>query len=102
MAARKPSAIDSVYIPDDLSDSESNFSFDSDINFLDCSSSSSEIDHDSINLQSVRQRCKIDMKNTPPLPPVPFRGNPELTVNIANNASILNYFELILMIKYYE
>ncbi|GFX89858.1 piggyBac transposable element-derived protein 4 [Trichonephila clavipes] len=53
MAARKRSAIDSVYIPDDLSDSESDFSFenDSDINFSDCSSSSDESDHDSINLQ---------------------------------------------------
>ncbi|GFU16325.1 piggyBac transposable element-derived protein 4 [Trichonephila clavipes] len=95
MAARKRSAIDSVYIPDDLSDSESDFSFesDSDINFSDCSSSSDESDHDSINLQSVRQWCKIDMKNISP-PPVPFRGNPGITVNIANNASILNYFEL--------
>ncbi|GFX67677.1 piggyBac transposable element-derived protein 4 [Trichonephila clavipes] len=95
MAARKRSAIDSVYIPDDLSDSESNFSFDSDIIFSDCSSSSDESDHDSINLQSVRQWCKIDMKNIPPpLLPVPFRGNPGITVNIANNASVLNYFEL--------
>ncbi|GFW03840.1 hypothetical protein TNCV_2049561 [Trichonephila clavipes] len=61
MAARKRSAIENVYIPDDLSDSESNFSFDSDsdINFSDCSSSSDESDHDSINLQSVRQWCKI-------------------------------------------
>ncbi|GFV99960.1 nucleolar pre-ribosomal-associated protein 1 [Trichonephila clavipes] len=57
MTARKRSAIDSVYIPDDLSDSESDFSFDSDsdINFSECSSSSDESDHDSINLQSVRQ-----------------------------------------------
>ncbi|GFW14939.1 piggyBac transposable element-derived protein 4 [Trichonephila clavipes] len=95
MAARKRSAIDSVYIPDDLSDSESDFSFDSDsdINFSDCSSCSYESDHGSINLQSVRQWCKIDIKNIPP-PPVPFRGNPGITVNIANNASILNYFEL--------
>ncbi|GFW54094.1 piggyBac transposable element-derived protein 4 [Trichonephila clavipes] len=83
MAARKRSAIDSVYIPDDLSDSESDFSFDSDINFSDCSSSSEESDHDSINLQRVRQWCKIDMKNILP-PPVPFRGNPGITVNIAN------------------
>ncbi|GFW80914.1 piggyBac transposable element-derived protein 4 [Trichonephila clavipes] len=97
MAARKRSAIDSMYILDHLSDSESHFSFDSDsdINFSDCSSSSDESDHDSINLQSVRQWCKIDMKNIPP-PPVPFRGNPGITVNIANNASILNYFELFL------
>ncbi|GFW64987.1 hypothetical protein TNCV_392531 [Trichonephila clavipes] len=74
MAARKRSAIDSVYIPDDLSDSESDFSFDSDsdVNFSECSSSSDESDHDSINLQSVRQWCKIDMKNIPP-PPVLFR-----------------------------
>ncbi|GFT50513.1 piggyBac transposable element-derived protein 4 [Trichonephila clavipes] len=82
---------------DDLSDSESDFSFesDSDINFLDCSSSSDGSDHDSINLQSVRQWCKIDMKNIPhPPSSVPFRGNPGITVNIANNASILNYFEL--------
>ncbi|GFU16364.1 piggyBac transposable element-derived protein 4 [Trichonephila clavipes] len=89
MTARKRSAIDSVYIPDDLSDSESDFSFesDSDINFSDCSSSSDESDHDSINLQSVRQWSKIDMKNIPPPPsPVPFRGNPGITVNIANNA----------------
>ncbi|GFW23326.1 piggyBac transposable element-derived protein 4 [Trichonephila clavipes] len=88
MAARKRSAIDSVYIPDDLWDSESDFSFDSDsdINVSDCSSSSDESDHDSINLQSVGQWCKIDMKNIPP-PPVPFRGNPGITVNIANNAS---------------
>ncbi|GFX52310.1 piggyBac transposable element-derived protein 4 [Trichonephila clavipes] len=91
MAARKRSAIDSVYIPDDLSDSESYFSFDSDsdINFSNCSSSSDESDHDSINLQSVRQWCKIDMKNIPPPPPVLFRGNPGLTVNIANNAILL-------------
>ncbi|GFU13863.1 piggyBac transposable element-derived protein 4 [Trichonephila clavipes] len=35
------------------------------------------------------------MKNIPPPTfPVPFRGNPGITVNIANNASILNYFEL--------
>ncbi|GFW26533.1 piggyBac transposable element-derived protein 4 [Trichonephila clavipes] len=94
MAARKRSAIDSVYIPDDLSDSESYFSFDSDINFSDCSSSSDESDHDSINLQSVRQWCKIDMKNTPLPSPLLFRGNPGITVNIAINASILNYFEL--------
>ncbi|GFX57313.1 piggyBac transposable element-derived protein 4 [Trichonephila clavipes] len=96
MAARKRSAIDSVYISYNLSDSESNFSFDndSDINFSDCSSSSDESDHDSINLQSVRQWCKIDMKNIPPPLPVPFRGNPGITVNIANIASILNYFEL--------
>ncbi|GFX25968.1 piggyBac transposable element-derived protein 4 [Trichonephila clavipes] len=86
MVARKRSAIDSAYIPDDLSDSESDFSFDSDINFSDCSSSSDESDHDSINLQSVRQWCKIDMKNIPPPPPVLFRGNPGITVNIANNA----------------
>ncbi|GFT65351.1 hypothetical protein TNCV_1559891 [Trichonephila clavipes] len=68
MAARKRSAIDRVYIPDDLSDSESDFSFDSDsdINFSDCFSSTDESDHYSINLQSVRQWCKIDMKNTPP------------------------------------
>ncbi|GFS69306.1 piggyBac transposable element-derived protein 4 [Trichonephila clavipes] len=86
MAPRKHSAIDSVYIPDDLSDSESDFSFysDSDINFSDCSSSS---------LQSGMQWWKIDMKIIPP-PPVPFRGNPGITVNIAYNASILNYFEL--------
>ncbi|GFY21969.1 hypothetical protein TNCV_3296131 [Trichonephila clavipes] len=78
MAARKRSATDSVYIPDDLSDSESYFSFDSDsdINFSECSSSSNESDHDSINLQSVRQWCKIDKKNIPPPPPVLFRGNP--------------------------
>ncbi|GFW80642.1 hypothetical protein TNCV_3234941 [Trichonephila clavipes] len=79
MAARKRSAIDSVYIPDDLSDSKRDFSCesDSDINFSDCSSSSDESDHDSINLQSVRQWCKIDMKNIPPpTSPVPFRGNP--------------------------
>ncbi|GFW87232.1 hypothetical protein TNCV_5125841 [Trichonephila clavipes] len=86
MAARKRSAIDSVYIPDDLSDSESDFSFESDrdINFSDSSSSSDESDHASINLQSVRQWCKIDMKNVPPPPPspVPFRGNPGITVNI--------------------
>ncbi|GFV57943.1 piggyBac transposable element-derived protein 4 [Trichonephila clavipes] len=84
MAARKHSAIDSVYIPDDLSYSESDFSFDSDsdINFSDCSSSSDESDYDSINLQSVRQWCKIYMKFIPP-PPVPFRGNPGITVNIA-------------------
>ncbi|GFV72289.1 piggyBac transposable element-derived protein 4 [Trichonephila clavipes] len=89
MADRKSSAIDNVYIPTDLSDSESDFSFDSDsdINFSDCSSSSDESDHDSINLQSVRQWCKIDMKNIPPPPPVPFRGNPGITVNEANNAS---------------
>ncbi|GFU52113.1 piggyBac transposable element-derived protein 4 [Trichonephila clavipes] len=90
MAARKRSAVYSVYIPDDLSDSESDFSFDSDsdIKFSDSSSSSDESDHDSINLQSVRQWCKIDMKNIPPPPlPVPFRGNPGITVNIANNAS---------------
>ncbi|GFW80913.1 hypothetical protein TNCV_3779932 [Trichonephila clavipes] len=81
MAARKRSAIDSMYILDHLSDSESHFSFDSDsdINFSDCSSSSDESDHDSINLQSVRQWCKIDMKNIPP-PPVPFRGNPGITL----------------------
>ncbi|GFV47940.1 piggyBac transposable element-derived protein 4 [Trichonephila clavipes] len=49
-----------------------------------------ESDHDSINLQSVRQWCKIDMKNIPPPPsPVPFRGNPGITVNIANNAILL-------------
>ncbi|GFX71550.1 hypothetical protein TNCV_2695381 [Trichonephila clavipes] len=73
MAARKRPAIDSVYIPDDLSDSESDFSFvsDSDINFSDCFCSSDESDHDSINLQSVRQWCKIDMKNIPPPSPVP-------------------------------
>ncbi|GFV39459.1 uncharacterized protein TNCV_4796561 [Trichonephila clavipes] len=58
-----------------------------------------ESDHDSINLQSVRQWCKIDMKNIPPPPPVLLIGNPGITVNIANNASILNYFELFLMIK---
>ncbi|GFX01486.1 piggyBac transposable element-derived protein 4 [Trichonephila clavipes] len=90
MAAGKRSAIDSVYIPDGLSDSESDFSFenDSDINFSDCSSYSDESDHDSINLRSVRQWCKIDMKNIPPpTSPVPFRGNPGITVNIANNAS---------------
>ncbi|GFU64632.1 piggyBac transposable element-derived protein 4 [Trichonephila clavipes] len=77
------------------SDSESDFSFesDSDINFSDCSFSSDESDHDSINLQSVRQWCKIDLKNIPPSP-VPFHGNLGITVNIANNASILNYFEL--------
>ncbi|GFV30649.1 piggyBac transposable element-derived protein 4 [Trichonephila clavipes] len=89
---RKRSAIDSVYIPDDLSDSESDFSFDSDsdINFSDCSSSSDESDHDSINLQSVRQWCKIDIKNIPPPPPsVPFHGNPGITVNVANNAILL-------------
>ncbi|GFU31248.1 piggyBac transposable element-derived protein 4 [Trichonephila clavipes] len=35
------------------------------------------------------------MKNIPPpTSPVPFRGNPGITVNIANNASILNHFEL--------
>ncbi|GFU43072.1 ERI1 exoribonuclease 3 [Trichonephila clavipes] len=90
MAARKRLEFDSVYIPDDLSDSESDFSFesDSDLNFSNCSSSSDESDHDSINLQSVRQWCKIDMKNIPPPPPpVLFRGNPGITVNIANNAS---------------
>ncbi|GFX54189.1 piggyBac transposable element-derived protein 4 [Trichonephila clavipes] len=90
MAARKRSAIESVYIPNDLSDSESDFSFenDSDINFSDCSSSSDESDHDSINLRSVRQWYKIDMKNIPPpTSPVPFRGNPGITVNIANNAT---------------
>ncbi|GFU37452.1 hypothetical protein TNCV_4273971 [Trichonephila clavipes] len=86
MAARKRSAIDSMYIHDDLLNSESDFSCDSDINFSDCSPSSNESDQDSINLQSVRQWCKIDMKNIPP-PPVPFRGNPGITVNIANNAS---------------
>ncbi|GFS69276.1 HTH La-type RNA-binding domain-containing protein [Trichonephila clavipes] len=64
------------------------FDSDSDINFSDCSSSSDESDHDSINLQSVRQWCKIDMKNIPPPPPpVLFRGNPGITVNIANNAT---------------
>ncbi|GFV30639.1 hypothetical protein TNCV_2865781 [Trichonephila clavipes] len=76
---------------------ESDFSFDSDsdINFSDCSSSSDESDHDSINLQSVRQWCKIDIKNIPPPPPsVPFHENPGITVNVANNASILNHFEL--------
>ncbi|GFW70628.1 piggyBac transposable element-derived protein 4 [Trichonephila clavipes] len=87
MAARKRSAIDSVYIPNDLSDSDRYFSFDSDINFWDCSSSSDVSDHDSINLQSVRQWCKIDMKNIPP--PVLFRGNLGITVNIANNAILL-------------
>ncbi|GFX83122.1 piggyBac transposable element-derived protein 4 [Trichonephila clavipes] len=90
MAARKRSAIDSVYIPDDLSDSESDFSFDSDsdIHFSDCSSSSDESNHDSINLQIVRQWCKIGMKNIPPPPPpVFFRGNSGITVNIPNNAS---------------
>lgn len=97
MAARKRPLIDKMYIPDDLSDSESDFSLDSDsdIDFSDCSSYSDESDHDSMNLQSVRQWCKIDMKNIPPPPPpVPFSGNPGITVNIANNASILNYFEL--------
>ncbi|GFU52638.1 hypothetical protein TNCV_1688331 [Trichonephila clavipes] len=91
MAAIKRSVIESVYIPDDLSDSESNFSFDSDsdINFSDCSSSSDESDHDSINLQSVRQWCKIDMKNIPPPPlPVLFRGNPGITVNIAKTTQV--------------
>lgn len=96
MAARKRSAIDRVYIPD--SDSESDFSLDSDsdIDFSDCFSYSDKSDHDSMNLQSVRQWCKIDMKNIPSPPPlVPFSGNPGLTVNIANNASILSYFELL-------
>ncbi|GFT79811.1 hypothetical protein TNCV_4597411 [Trichonephila clavipes] len=90
MAARKRSAIDSLYILDDLSDSESDFSFDSDsdINVSDCSSSSDESDHDLINLQSVRQWCKIDMKNIPPPPPVPFLGNPGITVNIANTTQV--------------
>ncbi|GFU82305.1 piggyBac transposable element-derived protein 4 [Trichonephila clavipes] len=47
-----------------------------------------ESDHDSINLQSVRQWCKIDMKNIPPPPsPVLFHGNLGITVNIANNQS---------------
>lgn len=101
MTARKRSAIDRVCILDDLSDSKSDFSFDrdSDIDFSDCSSYRDESDHDSINLQRVRQWCKIDKKNIPP-PTVPFRGNPGITVNIAKNASILNYFELFFMIKY--
>ena len=82
-------------IPD--SDSENDFCLgsDSDIDFLDCSSYSDESDHDSINLQSVRQWCKIDMKNIPSPPPLfPFSGNPGITVNIDSNASILRYFEL--------
>ena len=63
MAAWKRSAIDRVSVPDDISDSESDFNFDSnsDIDFSDCSSYSYELDHDSINLQNVRQWCKIDL-----------------------------------------
>ncbi|GFT74210.1 piggyBac transposable element-derived protein 4 [Trichonephila clavipes] len=97
MAAGKRSVIDSVYIPDDCSYSESDFSFDSDsdINVLDCSSSSDESDHDSINLQSVRQWCKIDMKNIPPPPPVPFHRNPGITNNIANNAKKVPKGEIV-------
>ena len=36
------------------------------------------------------------MKSIPffPPPPFPFGGNPRITVNIDNNASILRYFEL--------
>ena len=82
-------------IPD--SDSENDFSLDSDsnIDFLDCSSYSDESDHDSINLQSVKQWCKIDMKNiSSPLPLFPLSRNPVIIMNIDNNATILRYFEL--------
>ena len=93
MAARECLAIYREYIPD--SDSKSDFSLDSDIDVSDCSSYSDESDHYSINLQNVRQWCKIDMKNIPSSPPpYSFSGNPRITVIIANNVSILSYFEL--------
>ena len=89
-AARKRSAIDRVYISDDLSDSERNFSCDNYTDFSDCSSDSDESGHDSINLQSIKLWCKTDMKNI--LLAFPFHGNPGITVNIATNTSILDYF----------
>ncbi|GFX98042.1 hypothetical protein TNCV_4906921 [Trichonephila clavipes] len=65
MAARKRLAIDSVYIPDDLSDSESDFSFDSDsdINFSDCSSSSDESDHDSILAKCEKRPTAVNKRH---------------------------------------
>lgn len=95
-------ASDRAYSPDGLSDFESGTSCfeDNDNSSIDYNLSYSSRDSDGfednqLSMQSIRQWCKTDMKNIPSSPALfSFGDNQTITVNISNNASILEYFEL--------
>ncbi|GBM40883.1 hypothetical protein AVEN_14804-1 [Araneus ventricosus] len=106
MSGRKRFASDMTYVPDDISDTDSSSDSDSeyiddiysgtDENFSDSSVDSDESEN-SFSIQNARQWCKIDMQNIPPAPAsFPFIGNPGRNFTMADDATVLDYFELFL------
>ncbi|GBM21673.1 PiggyBac transposable element-derived protein 4 [Araneus ventricosus] len=104
MSGRKRFASDMTYVPDDISDTDSSSDSDSeyiddiysgtDENFSDSSVDSDESEN-SFSIQNARQWCKIDMQNIPPAPAsFPFIGNPGPNFTMADDATVLDYFEL--------
>jgi len=91
-----------TYVPDDISDTDS--SSDSDSEYIDdiysgtdenFSDSSVDSDESENSFSNARQLCKIDMQNIPTAPAsFPFIGNPGPKFTMADDATVLDYFEL--------